>query len=62
VTALAGHLTRFDAMYGREEARRVASLLDAAAIPADPQADGLAGLSHWAAAQLGAGGASARAV
>jgi CRISPR system Cascade subunit CasC len=61
VKALAGHLARFDAMYGYSEARRVASLLDAAAIPADPQADGLAGLANWAAAQLGTGGDAARA-
>lgn len=61
VKALAEHLVRFDAMYGYREARRVASLLDVAAIPADPQADGLAGLANWAAAQLGPGGDAARA-
>jgi CRISPR system Cascade subunit CasC len=61
VQALADHLARFDAMYGTREARRIASLLDTAAIPADPQADGLAGLANWAAAQLSAGGHPARA-
>nr|WP_294548531.1 type I-E CRISPR-associated protein Cas7/Cse4/CasC [uncultured Rhodopila sp.] len=54
VEALAGHLSRFDGMYGRAETRRVASLLDTATIPADPQAEGLSGLASWAAAQLGA--------
>jgi CRISPR system Cascade subunit CasC len=54
VTALAGYLTRFDGMYGYREARRVASLLDTGAVPADPQPDGLAGLAGWAAAQLSA--------
>ena len=61
VKALADHLARFDAMYGYRESRRVASLLDTAAIPADPQADGLTGLASWAAAQLKAGGGAARA-
>jgi hypothetical protein len=55
VAALADHLTRFDRMYQYQEARRVASLLDVAALPAEPQADGLAGLAAWAAAQLGTG-------
>jgi CRISPR system Cascade subunit CasC len=53
VKALADHLACFDAMYGYRESRRVASLLDTAAIPAEPQAGGLAGLASWAAAQLG---------
>jgi CRISPR system Cascade subunit CasC len=57
VAALADHLTRFDRMYQYQEARRVASLLDVAALPAEPQADGLAGLAAWAAAQLGTGAA-----
>lgn len=61
VKALAEHLARFDAMYGYREARRVASLLDTAAIPAAPQPDGLAGLANWAAAQLAIGEDAARA-
>jgi CRISPR system Cascade subunit CasC len=61
VKALAEHLARFDAMYGYREARRVASLLDTAAIPAAPQPDGLAGLANWAAAQLATDEDAARA-
>jgi len=61
VQALGDHLARFDAMYGYKEKRRVASLLDTAAIAADPQADGLAGLAKWAATQFGTGGVAARA-
>lgn len=51
VSALTDYLTAFDAMYGREEQRCVASLLEAA-IPADRTPDGLAGLARWAAGQI----------
>lgn len=54
VAALAGHMDRFDRMYGRGEERRVASQLDAGAVPADAGPDGLAGVARWAAAQVGA--------
>jgi CRISPR system Cascade subunit CasC len=52
VAALAAHMHSFDGMYGRHERRRVAALLDSAALPAEPSADGLAGLAGWAAAQV----------
>jgi CRISPR system Cascade subunit CasC len=61
VRALADHLARFDAMYGYRESRRVVSLLDTAAIPADQQTDGLSGLAKWAAARLHTDGDAARA-
>ena len=54
VAALAGHLQRFDGMYGKEEERRVASLLDVGALPAEGGPDGLAGVARWAAALVGA--------
>ena len=49
VKALGSYLGAFDRMYGHEEDRRVASLLDVAALPAVAAPDGLAGLAHWAA-------------
>ena len=52
VAALADHLAAFDRMYGQSEQRRIASLLDASAIPANAEPDGLAGLARWAAAQI----------
>lgn len=55
VAALAGHLQRFDAMYGEGEERRLASLLDAGAVPAGTGPDGLAGVARWAAGLVGAG-------
>jgi CRISPR system Cascade subunit CasC len=62
VAALARHLAGFDAMYGKEEARRVASVVDATALLTDAaELGGLAGLAHWAAAQLTAPQAPARA-
>ncbi len=51
VTALGRHMGAFDAMYGAEEERRVASLLDVSAIPAEREA-GLPGLARWAGARL----------
>ena len=52
VKALAEHLQRFDAMYGREEDRRIAAVLDTQAVPAEAASDGLAGVAGWAAAQV----------
>ncbi len=52
VRALADHLDRFDMMYGREETRRIASLLDVASVRADPEQEGLGGLARWAADQV----------
>ena len=54
VAALARHLAEFDRMYGRREARRVAALLDIQTLPAEPSADGLAGLARWVADQVAA--------
>jgi CRISPR system Cascade subunit CasC len=51
VAALGMHLTRFDTMYGAEEQRRLASLLDASAIPVEAET-GLAGLARWTASRL----------
>ena len=51
VAALGRHMGAFDAMYGAEEERRVASLLDVAAIPAQME-PGLTGLAQWAATRL----------
>ncbi|GBQ45841.1 type I-E CRISPR-associated protein Cas7/Cse4/CasC [Acidomonas methanolica] len=61
VEALARHLGSFDQMYGREEDRRIASLLDVAAIPAEGEPGGLAGLARWAASQIGSAPDAARA-
>lgn len=54
VAALAKHLGSFDEMYGREEERRVASMLDTGAVPAEAGPGGLAGVARWAASQLSA--------
>jgi CRISPR system Cascade subunit CasC len=54
VTALARHLAAFDAMYGREEKRRVASLLPIGDLPAEPGA-GVSALAAWAAGQISGG-------
>ena len=54
VRALAGHLGQFDGMYGKEEERRVASLLDTGSLPAEAGPDGLAGVARWAASLVGA--------
>ena len=51
VAALGRHMGAFDAMYGAEEERRVASLLDVSAIPAQMEPR-LTGLARWAAARL----------
>lgn len=52
VAALAGHLQRFDDVYGRDEDRRVVSLLDVDAVPAEPVSGGLASLAAWAAERV----------
>jgi CRISPR system Cascade subunit CasC len=54
VNALAGHLTAFDRMYGREEARQVAAMVDVGDLPADRNLGGLPGLASWAADQVAA--------
>lgn len=61
VKALARHLASFDQMYGREEDRRIASMLDIAAIPAEGEPGGLAGLARWAAGQIAPAPDTARA-
>jgi CRISPR system Cascade subunit CasC len=54
VNALAGHLKAFDRMYGREEARQVAAMVDVGDLPADRNLGGLPGLASWAADQVAA--------
>lgn len=54
VSALAHHLAAFDAMYGCEEQRRVASLLPTGDLPAEAGA-GVAALAAWAADQISGG-------
>jgi CRISPR system Cascade subunit CasC len=54
VQALARHMTAFDGMYGREEARQVAAMLEIGAMPADRSEGGLPGLARWAADQVAA--------
>jgi CRISPR system Cascade subunit CasC len=61
VAALARHLMSFDAMYQREEARRIAAMLDVSAIPAEMEPGGLSGLARWAAGQITAAPETARA-
>jgi len=54
VGALAEHLARFDAMYGKREERRIAALDGAAGIPVDAAGD-LDTVAAWAAGLLGGG-------
>jgi CRISPR system Cascade subunit CasC len=57
VAALAHHLDAFDTMYGCEERRRIAAMLDVGTLAAEREPGGLAGLARWAAAQVSAAAA-----